>query len=109
MKKEVNYKVTGKEWEEAKDKAFDKLNAKHTIDGFRQGKAPRNIFEKKFPGEIVMEAANNLIDKRYREIVMDKDLKPVVEPKVNIVKLDDNELEVNFTIISEPEAFSSII
>ncbi|MBQ6494618.1 MAG: trigger factor [Bacilli bacterium] len=103
MKKEVNYKVTGKEWEEAKDKAFDKLNAKHTIDGFRQGKAPRNIFEKKFPGEIVMEAANNLIDKRYREIVMDKDLKPVVEPKVNIVKLDDNELEVNFTIISEPE------
>ena len=103
MKKEVNYKVTGKEWEEAKDKAFDKLNANHTIDGFRQGKAPRNIFEKKFPGEIVMEAANNLIDKRYREIVMDKDLKPVVEPKVNIVKLDDNELEVNFTIISEPE------
>ena len=103
MKKEVNYKVNGKEWEEAKDKAFDKLNAKHTIDGFRQGKAPRNIFEKKFPGEIVMEAANNLIDKRYREIVMDKDLKPVVEPKVNIVKLDDNELEVNFTIISEPE------
>ena len=103
MKKEINYKVTGKEWEEAKDKAFTKLNAKHRIDGFRQGKAPRAMFEKKFPGEIVMEAANNLIDKKYREIIFDKNLKPVVEPKVNIVKLDDKELEVNFTVVSEPE------
>ena len=103
MKKDINYKVTGEEWNSAKDKAFTKLNAKHTIDGFRQGKAPRSIFEKKFPGEIVMEAANELIDKKYREIIFDKDLKPVVEPKVNIVKLDDNELEVNFTIVSEPE------
>ena len=103
MKKDISYKVTGKEWDEAKDKAFNKLNAKHTIDGFRQGKAPRYIFEKKFPGEIVMEAANSLIDKKYREIILDKDLKPVVEPKVNIVKLDDECLEVNFTVVSEPE------
>ena len=103
MKKDISYKVTGKEWDEAKDKAFNKLNAKHTIDGFRQGKAPRSIFEKKFPGEIVMEAANSLIDKKYREIIIDKDLKPVVEPKVNIVKLDDECLEVNFTVVSEPE------
>ena len=103
MKNVVNYKVKGKEWEEAKDKAFNKLNAKRTIDGFRKGKASRNMFEKKFPGEIVMEAANNLIDNKYREIVMDKDNMPIIEPKVNIVKLDDNELEVNFTIITTPE------
>ncbi len=103
MKKEVNYKVTNTEWDEAKDKAFNKLNAKHSIDGFRKGKAPRNVFEKKFPGEIVMEAANELIDKKYRELIMDKDNRPIIEPKVNIVKLDDSELEVNFTIITEPE------
>ena len=103
MKKEVNYKVTGKEWEEAKNNAFSRVSSKHRIDGFRAGKAPRSLFEKKFPGEIVMEAANNLIDKKYREILMDKELRPVVEPKVNIVKLDDKELEVNFTIVSEPE------
>ena len=103
MKKEVNYKVKDAEWNAAKDKAFSKLNAKHSIDGFRKGKAPRNVFEKKFPGEIVMEAANELIDKKYRELIMDKDNRPIIEPKVNIVKLDDSELEVNFTIITEPE------
>lgn len=103
MKKEVKYNVTGEEWGKAKDKAFNKLNSKRKVDGFRQGKAPRNIFEKKFPGEITMEAANELIDQKYREILMDKELRPIVEPKVNITKLDDECLEVNFVIITEPE------
>ena len=103
MKKEVNYKVNGEEWNKAQDKAFNKLNANRKIDGFRKGKAPRSIFENKFPGEITMEAANQLIDKKYREVIMDKDIRPVVEPKVNIVKLDDKELEVNFVIVTEPE------
>ena len=103
MKKEVNYKVNGEEWNKAQDKAFNKLNANRKIDGFRKGKAPRSIFENKFPGEITMEAANQLIDKKYREVIMDKDNRPVVEPKVNIVKLDDKELEVNFVFVTEPE------
>lgn len=103
MKKEVNYKVNGEEWNKAQDKAFNKLNANRKVDGFRKGKAPRSIFEKKFPGEITMEAANQLIDKKYREIIIDKDNRPVVEPEVNIVKLDDKELEVNFVIVTEPE------
>lgn len=102
MKKEVKYSVTGEEWGKAKDKAFNKLNSKRRVDGFRQGKAPRSIFEKKFPGEITMEAANELIDQKYREIILDKELRPIVEPKVNITKLDDECLEVTFEVITEP-------
>lgn len=104
MKKEIKYTVNGEEWNKAKDRAFNKLNKKRKIDGFRQGKAPRNIFDIKFPGEVTMEAANELIDKKYRDIIMDRDIRPVVEPKVNITKLDDEELEVNFVIVTEPVA-----
>ena len=104
MKKEIKYTVNGEEWNKAKDRAFNKLNKKRKIDDFRQGKAPRNIFDIKFPGEVTMEAANELIDKKYRDIIMDKDIRPVVEPKVNITKLDDEELEVNFVIVTEPVA-----
>ena len=102
MKKEINYKVTGKEWESARDNAFDKIKNKYRIDGFRKGKAPRNIFEKKYPGEITMEAANNMIDKKYHEIITDKKEVPVIEPKVSITKLSDEELEATFTIITAP-------
>ena len=44
--KEINIKVEGKEWEEALDKAFVKANAKAKIDGFRPGKAPKEVFLK---------------------------------------------------------------
>ena len=104
MKKVVNYKVNGEEWVKACDKAFEKLNKTAKIDGFRPGKAPRSMFEKKYgKAEITMEAANDLIDAKYHSIIVDDKLIPVIEPKVDIVKIDDKELEVNFTIIMDSE------
>ena len=48
MKKQINYKVSGEEWSKAKDKAFAKVSKNAKVDGFRQGKVPRNVFEKKY-------------------------------------------------------------
>lgn len=104
MKKVINYKVNGKEWEDARDKAFKKINAKAKIGGFRPGKAPRSVFEKKYgTAEINMDAADALIQEKYMKIITDEKLIPAVEPKVDIVKIDDNEFEVNYTIIMDSE------
>ncbi|MCI6266945.1 MAG: trigger factor [Erysipelotrichaceae bacterium] len=103
MKKVINYKAQKEEWEKAKEKAFKKLNTKHKIDGFRLGKAPRAIFERNFPGQIVMEAADILVDQEYRRIIMEDKILPILEPKIDIVKVTDDELEINFTFITEPE------
>lgn len=103
MKKVVNYKVQKEEWELAKNEAFKKLNAKCTIDGFRKGKAPRQMFERNYPGQIVMEAADIVVDKEYKRIIMEDKILPILEPKIDIVKVTDDELEVNFTFITEPE------
>ena len=103
MKKVINYKVQKEEWETLKNEAFKKLNAKATIDGFRKGKAPRSMFERNYPGQIVMEATDVAIDKEYKRIIMEDKILPILEPKVDIVKVTDEELEVNFTFITEPE------
>ena len=103
MKKVINYKVQKEEWETLKNEAFKKLNAKATIDGFRKGKAPRSMFERNYPGQIVMEASDVAIDKEYKRIIMEDKILPILEPKVDIVKVSDEELEVNFTFITEPE------
>ena len=66
----------------------DKINAKHKVDGFRQGKVPRSVFEKKFPGEIVMEAANELIDEKwYKSKTM------LCENKFIVVVNNDDEIK----------------
>ena len=36
--------IVMEKWEKALDEAFKKANAKAKIDGFRPGKAPKNIF-----------------------------------------------------------------
>ncbi len=43
---EVTVEITGAEWEQKLDETFKKVIKTVKIDGFRQGKAPRNIFEK---------------------------------------------------------------
>ena len=104
MKKVVEYKVEKEVWENAKDEAFTKLNKKAKIDGFRPGKAPRNIFEKHYgKQEILYEAADKLINDKYFEILTKEKLVPIIEPKIEPVKLDEEGLEVKYTIITEPE------
>lgn len=104
MKKQINYKVTGEEWKEAKDKAFAKIVKKVKVDGFRQGKVPRQVFEKKYgAGDIISTAMEDMIDKKYTETVVNEKLVPVVEPKLEIVSADDNGFEVNITFILDPE------
>lgn len=44
-----------------------------------------------------------LVDNRYREIITTENLVPVVEPKLEIVKADDDGFEVNMTFILDPE------
>lgn len=103
MKKTINYKVQKEEWEELKTQAFKKLNAKATIDGFRKGKAPRSMFERNYPGQIIMEAADMAVDKEYKRIIMEDKILPILEPKIDIVSVADEGLEVNYTFITEPE------
>lgn len=104
MKKQINYKVSGEEWKEAMDKAFTKISKKVKVDGFRQGKVPRNVYEKKFgTGDIISTAMEDMVDKKYSEVIIKEKLVPVVEPKLDIVNADENGFEVNFTFILDPE------
>lgn len=104
MKKQINYKVSGEEWNEAKDKAFTKIVKKAKVDGFRQGKVPRNVYEKKYgTGDIISTAMEELVDKKYREVMISEKIVPVLEPKLEIVSADDNGFEVNMTFILDPE------
>ena len=102
MKKVVNYKAQKEDWKKAKDQAFKKISPKYKVDGFRKGKAPRNIFERNFPGQIVMEAADILIDQEYKRILTEGKILPILEPKIDVVHVDDDALEVNFSFILEP-------
>lgn len=104
MRQEINYVVNGEVWVKAQDEAFKKLNKKAKIDGFRPGKAPRNIYEKNYGVQsIYSEAMNALLDEKYKELVIKDKVFPIIEPIVNIVKIDKEGFEVNIVLVTEPE------
>jgi len=101
---EITLKVEGSEWTEAVDKAFKKANQKAKIDGFRPGKAPREIFEKKYGKKsLYMDAVDNILQDKYVSVIEDSKLEPVIQPKVDIKKVDENGVELLFIITTKPE------
>lgn len=104
MKEEKNLIVKGTEWKGLQDKAYVKVCKSAKVDGFRPGKAPRELYEKKYgKQDIMMEAADMAIKSEYERLLNDEKITPVIEPKVSLVKCDEDELEVKFEFVLEPK------
>lgn len=103
--KEISVKIEGKEWEEALDKAFTKANAKAKIDGFRPGKAPKDVFLKKYGKEALqIDAADIVLESAYRKVFEDnKDLEIVAQPDIALKSIDEKGVEFTFTLTLKPE------
>ena len=103
-KHEFTIKIEGEEWEKAQDKAFQKRNKNAKIDGFRPGKAPKDVFIKHYGKEsLYFDAADNLLNDAYAKVLEREKVIPVVEPKVDIKSIDETGIEYVFTIITKPE------
>ncbi|MBE6153049.1 MAG: trigger factor [Firmicutes bacterium] len=101
---EITLKVEGNEWEQEIEKAFKKVSQKIKVDGFRPGKAPRAMVEKKYGKEaLYMDAVDNIVQERYTKVILDSKLEPVVQPKVDIKSVSEKGVELVFTITTRPE------
>lgn len=103
--RKFNVKIEGEKWQQALDKAFEKANKKAKIDGFRPGKAPKEIFLKRYGVEsLYMDAGDLVLEEAYMEMLKNNmDAKIVAEPDINVVSLDENGIEFEFTLTLMPE------
>lgn len=100
---EVLVTVDEKTWKAAQKKAFDKQAAEVQVAGFRKGKAPENLVKAKVNQAKVMDdAINAILPVAYREIIEKDGVKPFAQPKVDVTKLSDTELEIKFLICTAP-------
>lgn len=103
-KHEVTIKIDGDAWKNAIDKVFAKKQKTVKVDGFRQGKVPRNIYEKKFGKEsLYLDAADAVLQDAYAKAMDDSKLVPVVQPEVNLKNIGEEGVEFTFKIITKPE------
>lgn len=103
-KHEVTVKIDGDAWKNAIDKVFAKKQKTVKVDGFRQGKVPRNIYEKKFGKEsLYLDAADAVLQDAYAKAMDDSKLVPVAQPEVNLKNIGEEGVEFTFKIITKPE------
>ena len=103
-KHEFTVKIEGEEWEKAQDNAFKKRNKNAKIDGFRPGKAPKDVFIKHYGKEsLYFDAADALLNTAYQKMLEKEKVVPVVEPQVDIKSIDEKGIEYVFTVITKPE------
>ncbi|MDW8058538.1 MAG: trigger factor [Thermomicrobium sp.] len=73
------------EFEEAFERAFRRIAQRVQVPGFRPGRAPRALVERRVGREaIVAEAQRELMDRLYREALQQHELVPVSDPVVEI-------------------------
>ena len=105
--KEFDLKIEGKEWEEALDKAYKKASKKAKIDGFRPGKAPKEVFLKKYGKQsLYMDAADEALEKAYTKMLEEnKDIleQLVAKPNVELKNIDEKGVEFKFVLTLKPD------
>lgn len=73
-------------------KAFDQLAGELEVGGFRKGKAPKAIAEKHIKKDAVYQRViQNLLPGVYEVIIKKEGLRPVINPRIELVKAKENE------------------
>lgn len=81
-------------WEQVKttyDKVLNELTKKAKLEGFRPGKAPKDLVEKSIDkGKLYGEVINQLLPLSYTQAINQHHLRPAAAPKITIVSAQEN-------------------
>ncbi|MHC4118937.1 MAG: trigger factor [Planctomycetota bacterium] len=105
-KKKVLIEIPEEAIKKATDKQFDELHREAQIPGFRKGRAPRRLLEKKFGKEVSEQVKLQLLADASDAAVKDNELQTLGEPDVdfeNIELPEEGPLKFDFEIEVRPE------
>ncbi|MGB8002036.1 MAG: trigger factor [Anaerobacillus sp.] len=101
----LTVEVDATEVNNALDEAFKKVVKQVNVPGFRKGKMPRSLFEKRFGVEsLYQDALDIILPKAYSEAVEESGIDPVDRPEVDIEQIEkDQNLIFKATVTVKPE------
>ncbi len=102
----ITFKFDGEEWKEAQTKAYLKTRGKFAVNGFRKGKAPKNVIEHAYGKGVFYEDALNLLFSENYGKVIDKNEKKftvVGDPDVSVEALSDEGVTLVASVPVKPE------
>ncbi len=102
----ITIKFDGEEWKAALMKAYTQNKHKFAVNGFRKGKAPKNVIEHAYGKGVFYEDALNLLFNENYGKILDKEAKKftvVGEPELSVDKLEDDGVTLVAVVPVKPE------
>lgn len=95
-------------WSEVKDtyeRVMEDVVKNADVSGFRKGKAPRKLVEEKIDKtKVYQEVIQQIVPKAYADSVKEHSLRPIVSPRVNVLKAKEGEdWQFEATTAEQPE------
>jgi trigger factor len=106
LKKKVTVTVPREKIDAKRNEMFGELSNTAQVPGFRIGRAPRRLIEKRFGKDVGEDVRNALIGESLGSAIEDADLKTLGEPDLDLEKVeipDDGDLSFSFEVEIEPE------
>ncbi len=102
----ITLKFDGEEWKAAQQSAYQKTRGKFAINGFRKGKAPKNVIENVYGKGVFFEDALNILFADNYGKVIEKETKKftvVGDPDVSVDKLEEDNVTLVAIVPVKPE------
>jgi len=85
----LTVEVDAQEFDKALDQAFKKVVKKVHVPGFRKGKVPRSLFEKRFGIEaLYQDALDIILPEAYPKAVEEAGIEPVDRPEIDVEQIE---------------------
>ena len=104
-RKRVSVTIPSERVTEEFDKSYSNWIKSVPIPGFRPGKAPRKLVEKRFGPQVEMEVKQSLLDAAFDEALEANDLAPITDPEIEfdaIAVEPAKAVEFDFTVTVKP-------
>lgn len=88
------------------DKSYRTWARTVPIPGFRPGKAPRRLVEKKYAAEVAQEVKQHLLETAYERAIEENDLEPLAQPELDLEGITvepSQQVSFDFTVTVKPE------
>ncbi len=88
------------------DKKYGEINDAVAMPGFRPGRAPRKLLERRFSTRLGEEVKNDLVKTALETLFEEKKVEPLAAPDIDLDALDlepGQALEFTFEVVTKPE------
>ena len=101
LKRKLEIHLTADQVQKIMDQNYKKWQKKVNLQGFRAGKVPLQYIQSRYQPEVKKDTVIDLINTFYSQAIVEKQIRPVGDPKIDFKKPPESGQDFNFSALLE--------